>query len=184
MNNIAIFIISGTRGSGKSLFINDVYDFLAIFEKNIRGFTSKGIFNDEGQKEFALKVLGSNEEIHLAARQEKKAYIQAGKFWFNPEAINRGNDLISKALEEKSKVLIIDEVGPVELDDQVWHNSLKKILKEYQGVLIFSCRKRMIERVMEKYRITDAFIEDVEETSPRKTGESVMSILLNLKNQL
>ncbi len=178
-----IFIISGPRSSGKTMFLSDIYSFLSLFENDIRGFISYGTFNDDGQKDFILKALGTNAEIHLASRKPAPDYIRAGDFYFNPEAIKEGNDIILSAIADKAPILMIDEIGPLELMEQIWHESFQQVLKQFNGILIFTCRRKMIENVVEKFKITEAFVEEVQKTSPRKSGEAIMSIL-NLRRKI
>jgi nucleoside-triphosphatase THEP1 len=154
-----------------------LHDFLSLFEKNISGFISRGSFNDAGQKDFILKNLKDGFEIPLASRNETKGYLHSGNFYFNPEAVVAGNTIITNALLETEKIIMIDEIGPMELSEEIWHNSFLRILNNHKGILIFSTRKRMIERIIEKYKIHEAFIEDIEQSSPRKIGNSILSIL-------
>lgn len=183
MEKKTIFIISGPRGSGKTMFISEVYDFLSIFENNIQGFISKGEFNDEGQKNFNLKVLGDKLELPLASRKYTKGYIETGDFFFNPVAVKKGQGIILSAIENNSPILIIDEIGPLELKEEIWHEPFLDAINTFKGIIIFTCRRKMIEKVIEKYKITEAFVEEVQKTSPRKVGEAVMSILLNRKKE-
>jgi nucleoside-triphosphatase len=177
MDNRKIFIITGSREGGKTQFLSELYDFLSLFEKNISGFISRGSFNEDGQKDFILKNLNDGSEVHLATRNEIKGYLPSGNFYFNPEALEIGNKIITDALLEPEKIIMIDEIGPMELAEEIWHNSFMRILNNHKGILIFSTRKRMIERIIEKYKIHEAFIEDIELSSPRKIGNSVLSIL-------
>lgn len=177
MDNRKIFIITGTREGGKTLFLSDLFDFLSLFEKKISGFISRGSFNEEGQKDFILKNLKTGSEIPLASRNELQGYYQSGNFFFNPEAVEAGNAIITDALLEPEKIIILDEIGPMELSEEIWHDSFMRILNNYKGILIFSTRKRMIERIIEKYKIHEAFIEDIEQSSPRKIGDSILSIM-------
>jgi len=182
MDKRKIFIITGTREGGKTQFINDLFDFLSLFEKKIAGFLSRGSFNDQGQKDFILRNLKNGNEIHLASRNELEGYEQRGNFFFNTNAINAGNKIIEDALIEKEKIIILDEIGPLELSGKVWHDSFLRILNNHKGILIFSTRKRMMDRIIENYKIHEAFIEDIELTSPRKTGNSIISLMKQMQD--
>ncbi len=172
-----IFIITGTREAGKTLFLSDLFDHLRLFEEKICGFLSKGIWTPSGSKDFVLKDLCSADEIHLASRSKKPGYIPAGRFYFNPEAIKSGKKIIDQAILARSEVILIDEIGPLELMGKVWYQPFMKILEEYPGILVFSSRKRMIDKIIEKFGIYEAFVEDIEQTNPRKTGDAIVSIL-------
>lgn len=173
------FIITGNVEDGKSLFLKDLADFLKLFEKSMCGFISRGQFTSEGHKDFILKDLNSEREIHLASRKEIPLYQNYGKFYFNPLAIDLGNEIIQKAIDSKAKIIIIDEIGPLELNENIWYNSFINLLENYKGILIFSTRKRLVDAVVEKFKIHQAFIENIENTSARKTGEAICSLINN-----
>jgi nucleoside-triphosphatase THEP1 len=177
MKNLKVFIITGTVGSGKTHFITNLFEFLSLFEKSICGFVSRGIFDEEGRKEFLLRDLSDGQEWPLASRGEKDDWIKQGPFWFNPDALGRGNKIIRRGIEDKCRVLLIDEIGPVELSGGAWHGSFVKVLQKFNGILIVTIREPMIEKIMEKYGIHEAFIENIDLTTPRKAGESVLSLL-------
>ncbi|HYW96856.1 MAG TPA: nucleoside-triphosphatase [Bacteroidales bacterium] len=170
-------IITGDRGGGKTHFITNLFEFLSLFENQICGFVSKGIFDEDGRKEFVLKDLSSGQEFPLASRTPKEGYENTGRFWFNPAAVTHGESIMKKAVEEKCKVLIIDEMGPVELAGGAWHNGFVNVFANYQGILVFSTRETMLEKLIEKYGIHEAFIENIGTTTPRKTGDSIISML-------
>ncbi len=174
-----IFIITGTVEGGKTIFLKDLAEFISLFEENLFGFISRGHFTETGNKDFVLHDISTSEEIHLASRIEISSYFKSGRFYFNPTAIVKGEQIIQKAIDQSSKVLIIDEIGPAELSDTVWYEGLINILQNFNGIVVFSTRKRLIEAVMEKFKIIEAFIEDIETTTARKTGESILSLLKN-----
>ena len=179
MKRLHTFIITGEVEGGKSLFLKDLSDFLKLFEESICGFICRGQFTAEGLKDFILKDLNSETEIHLASRKEIPLYQNFGNFYFNPLALDLGNKIIQNAIDTKARILIIDEIGPLELDENLWYNSFINLLENYKGILIFSTRKRFVNVVVEKFKIHQAFIENIESTSARKTGEAICSLLNN-----
>jgi nucleoside-triphosphatase THEP1 len=104
-------------------------------------------------------------------------YLPAGRFYFNPSALRAGNRIVDQAILNHSEVILIDEIGPLELAGKIWHQPLLRLLEEFPGILVFSSRKRMIEKIMDKYGIYEAFVEDIEQTNPRTTGDAIVSIL-------
>ena len=177
MSTRKTIIITGDRGSGKTHFISNLFEFLSLFENQICGFVSKGTFDQDGQKEFILKDLVSGTEMPLSCRSAKAGYHNAGRFWFNPEALEYGGNIINRGIEDLCRIMIIDEIGPVELAGGAWHKCFVHALKKFQGILIFTTRESLIEKLIEKYGIHEAFIDDIRQTTPRKTGDSILSMM-------
>ena len=171
------FIITGSREEGKTMFLKDLYDFLILFKIDVKGFISKAIPSETGSRDFKIIDLEDHSELHLSSRNPRIDYKPAGKFHFNPVAVKKGENIIYKALKSQTKVLIIDEIGPVELSGKIWYKVFQKVREKYDGILVISVRDRILTEVIEKFGIHEAFIEDVNITNPRKTGESILSIL-------
>ena len=102
-----IFIVTGTVEGGKTIFLKDLAEFISLFEENLFGFISRGHFTETGNKDSILHNISTGEEIHLASRIEIFPYFKSGRFYFNPKAIVKGEQIIQKAIDQSTKVLII-----------------------------------------------------------------------------
>ncbi|MGC9344136.1 MAG: nucleoside-triphosphatase, partial [Bacteroidales bacterium] len=117
-----VFIVTGEINHGKTRYLRELYELL--IEKNIKtgGFTSNGIINKEGLKDFEICNLSDNKSMHLASRNQYPGYIKMNEsFYFNPAAIEFGNNILEDTLKNNSSVVIIDEIGPIELNGRVWY---------------------------------------------------------------
>jgi nucleoside-triphosphatase THEP1 len=172
-----VFIITGNREGGKTGYLEDMVDFLSVFDIRLSGFLSKGVFTSDGQKDFMLKSLVDKKEVHLASRKHRENYYKAGRFFFNPDAILLGEKIIESSISQKTDLLIIDEIGPIELSEKIWFKSLTEAFDKLSGVVVISVRMRLLDAVREKFQIYEAFVHDITVSSPRVTGESILSLL-------
>lgn len=58
-------------------------------------------------------------------------------------------------------MVIVDEVGPLELRGRGWSERLSELLREPKSVLIIAVRKSHIEDVIEKFNIRSVRIIEV-----------------------
>lgn len=170
-----IYIVTGIRDGGKTLFLKELSSLLIASGIQLSGFLSEGELLPGGQKDFVLKSLTSGKTIPLASRNHEQGWFFAVSFWFNPEAVKAGNEIIQNAIEYEYPVLILDEIGPVEMEDMVWHEGLISALKNYHGLLIFSVRERLIDAIIGKYQPAEFTIVNILNTSPLELRNQILS---------
>lgn len=171
-----VFIVTGKRNEGKSSYLNRLYIFLNGSGLKIGGFISPGKISESGNKDFVLQRLNEKSIMHLASREYHRAYEQIGAFFFNQEAIKKGDSIIEAELKEKCDIFILDEIGPMELSGKVWHDTLKRILAMHSGILIISVRKEMLKKVIDYFGLKDVAIIDIKKTKPETAGKKILNI--------
>lgn len=159
-----VIIVTGEREGGKTRFLNELFENFLKKGKSVGGFLSLGTFNNEGERDFELMDLSSGIKIPLASRSPSNSYLLLGRFFFNPLAIKFGNEIILNAMNKNVDVIIMDEIGPVELEGNAWFNALNKVLSEYEGKLFISVRKRLVEAVIEKFSLRNATVIDISQS--------------------
>ncbi len=111
-----IFIITGSRGVGKTTCLLKL-----IEEKKIKGTFPSGImtpaiYNANGNKLgfYALNV-ATSEQWELGRSDKLLGGPSYGPFSFNEGGFIRANEILKKILTEGSGDVFLDEIGPLEL---------------------------------------------------------------------
>ena len=177
MNSLQVILISGKQGDGKSTLLQEIVRSPGFGKYNFSGIIAKGILNQDGTKDFVLHDILTNYEIHFASKDHDTSYINYGSYFFNPDAIQYGEKILSKALSEKVQVIILDEIGPMELNHTIWYNSLVTILKSFKGVLILTIRESLIEQVLETFQINPAAVYSAQITNRNEIVSKISEIL-------
>jgi len=83
-----------------------------------------------------------------------RSLIPVGKFYFYADAFEKANSIILGATK-KCDLLIVDEVGKLELECKGFYQSVKEVLKkeEYKTVLLV-VREELYEPVLSFFEIT------------------------------
>lgn len=174
-----VFIITGEINHGKTQYLSNLVNSLQ--EKNIKsgGFTSKGILNEKGNKDFEIVNLSDKRSMHLASRDYKPGYVKMNEsFFFNPMAIDYGTSILEKILQYKSEVVIIDEIGPIELEGKVWFTPLSRVLKSSPPILLLSVRKGLTNEVIKKFDLKDPVLIHITEISSTEAAGMILKELL------
>ncbi len=144
-------ILTGGRGEGKTTFC------LALAERARRaGWTVGGIVSptdwNGGQRDvYRVKDLQSGEERVLARRSEQAGTIQVGAFAFDADGIAFGRQALESARAANVQLMIVDEVGPLELRGDGWAPVLDLLLADVFSVMVWVVRLELVEEVQRRY---------------------------------
>lgn len=159
-----IFIITADRGSGKTTFLKELASILDIKEISYAGFYAEGTWDENKiRNTFTLTTLPNKENILLCDTTTENWPLH-GRFRFNPEAIYKGESILNQA--KKGSVLLIDEIGILELDGQVWAKSLSTMIEIDQNPIIFTVRRHFLKEVCGKWNIQHPIIFDATTDCP------------------
>ncbi len=172
-----VFMITGEVHEGKTTFVEKIISLLRAKNIYVTGFLSKGHFYQGKRQAFSLYNISTERSVPLAKANEMEGWLKFRSFWFNPRALTLGNQILSFACKDSSDIIVIDEVGPMELDGQGWHTSLLKLSTLTSQVQIWVVRNSIIEEVIQKYELINPVIINIGTNSP----EAVLSLILQSK---
>jgi nucleoside-triphosphatase len=108
-------LITGPPGSGKSTLIKDIVTFLKTKGISIGGISTPDFRSPQGRRlGFLIRDLASGEEQIMASTNIHSS-LRVGKYGVDEKAIQEiGVKAIERAIE-KSDLIVIDEIGKMEL---------------------------------------------------------------------
>jgi len=178
MKSLQVIFITGPVGSGKSTFIRELILFLSLKKFTLKGIYSKGLINPDGTKDFILCNISGSDEVFFATMKPVPGFINNGSYFFNPAAIKYGESILEDSLKSNPDLIIIDEIGPVEINDKIWASSLSSILEKYKGILILTIRKNLVNDVKQKFNIETPVIYELKSGHTRQMLTGISDILL------
>ncbi len=164
MPNNKVFIISGRSGEGKTSLLIKIIETLQNKSINIYGFYAEGTWTQNTRSGHCLVKIGNEKRIELCTTNKQEGWIKEDRFYFNPEAIRLGNNIIGQAANSNAQLIIIDEIGPFELQDKIWSKQFSKLLKSTQKPILITTKQKLINAVVAKFEITN-FVEFPSNTS-------------------
>jgi nucleoside-triphosphatase THEP1 len=106
----ALILLTGARGIGKSTVCQRL---VALWRE--RGGVPAGLITRTVGPERYLVDVATGEERLLAAEDTALAGPRRGKFSFSEEALVWGNEVVRRAVAGPADLVLLDEVGPLEL---------------------------------------------------------------------
>jgi len=159
MNN-KVIIIKGNKGDGKTTKLKNIVNLLKTANVGVAGFVAVGEWQNGKRSKYTLVDILTFKMSVICTVTATDGYQKHGRFYFNPNTIEFGENVLAN-IPTKKNVVVIDEIGPFELDGEVWHNSLQSLLNNTNHVLLISVRNKLIDEVINKYKLKNMLVFDV-----------------------
>lgn len=179
MNLARVYIVTGEQGAGKTSFLFALVDLLKKEAIPVGGILAKGEWGKAQRSGFQLVDVSTGKGMQLASVARKENWMSLGKFFFNPEAIAFGNALLTGYQKEEKAILVLDEIGPFDMQGKLWSNALHTIRKSFSGILILSVRKRLVQQVIHHWNLPLVEIISVDRVNPGDLVEQIIEYLRN-----
>lgn len=154
MANNKVILITGNKGEGKTTKLRGIARILKQEKIPVVGFLATAEINNGHRNTYKLSDINTGISNQLCSSIPQQNHQKIGKFYFNEETLKLGNSILNNIGNEK-KVVIIDEIGPFELQEKLWHLPLLYQLNKTTNVVIISVRNSLVEDVIKKYSITN-----------------------------
>jgi len=159
-----IFLVTGQIQEGKSSYVDDlVKEGKTKFK--VAGFIAPGTFKNNKRHSFSLMDLSKGESFLLGSRDKKDNWIRHKEFYFDPKSFLRGNSIIQDALKSEADLVILDELGPMELAGKGWANAIKMLEQNYDTAQVWVVRERILSEVKDRWHIPDENIYPIGSTT-------------------
>jgi nucleoside-triphosphatase THEP1 len=161
-----IYIVSGKVQGGKSTFLEEFVRLAGKTSLKIHGFIAEGSFKNKERSGFRLKDINSGESIQMASGDKKEGWQKFSRFYFNPAAFEFGRTVIDKAILGKADLIILDEVGPMELAGKGWSEVIEMLEKQTHIQQLWSVRERLLKEVRIRWHLDEENIYLIQEKEP------------------
>lgn len=176
INTQKIYVITGKIGSGKTSLIQKLIQKFRIKNISVSGIYSPRILENEITTGYDVVNITTGESVKFLRITGDEHLERIGKFFIYPEGLKTGNKILQ---ENHSKLMMIDEIGKLELEGKGWFESLIQLIQVSKSNLILSVREEVINEVIEKFRIKPDVIFNVSEQNSDDLFQSISEDLLS-----
>lgn len=172
--NQNVFIITGTVGQGKTTNIEKIASVLKKNEIPVGGFYSPRIMKNDKTIGYDIVNISNNQRTVFLRQANGEACERIGKFKIFDEGLKKGMEILNDTENCKNKIVVIDEVGALELANRGWAGSIEHLTKQSEIDLIIAVRNSFIEKVIRKWNFNHYFIYDTNEKDAAKISDSII----------
>lgn len=161
MRTCKIFIISGGQGAGKTAKLWRIVRRLDQLNFRLAGFVAEGYWDGNLRSGFDLVNIDNKDRKVLCRNEFAEKYTQIGRFYFNPEAINYGKNLLNIRKNQEMDLLVIDEIGRFELQGKLWAELFMKLIQDSNNNLIITARYIFVDEIISNFGLNRVVIFDL-----------------------
>ena len=168
------YIITGGQGQGKTSLLKEVILILKNTSFKLKGFYAEGYWENNSRSRFDLINVNTNEKVKLCSIKPKQSWKKIFHYYFNPEAIKIGNSILNINLLANLDLVIVDEIGRIDLKGEIWHDALTKIVKHSDIPIILVVRNTFLKEVIEYWELRDPNIFEVGVHHPKEFADEII----------
>ncbi len=157
----SILVITGEIGQGKTSYTLKLVKMLKEKGYQVAGFLAIGIHENGKRTGFDLLDIRNSGQFELCRDTPHENRIQSGHYYFNRAALAEGNELIALNNLEEIQLVIIDEIGPMEMNDQGWAKSIARLCQFSQLTQLWVVRRSLVEKAARKWNTGNVFVFDI-----------------------
>lgn len=152
-----IIIIAGKINSGKTSACKSWINEQKSHKKDIGGILSIPVWRRGEKNTYYAYDIAREEAVLLATTEPVSPCVRYGRFRFPYSAFQFAESVISRAaglrdLPPKDSI-IIDEIGPLELEEKGFAPALRMLLRSYSGRLILVTRETHTEKICSRFAL-------------------------------
>ncbi len=155
-------VLTGAVHSGKTTFLKRIIDELRKENLWIDGYLSEVVLENQEIIGYDLFDLGEKRSIPFIRIKGDKDWERVGSYSFIPRGLSWAKGIILRG--RKADILVVDEVGPLELAGKGIWPALEKVLFLPKPIFILVVRKRIIEDFLELVGSQEVKIFDTDDT--------------------
>jgi nucleoside-triphosphatase THEP1 len=173
----SVFLITGNVQGGKTTYLKELVELLKRRGLTVGGFLCPGRFDAGERSGFNLENIFTGKVLPMATVRGTSTWMKYRRFWFNPDAFLQGKEWIRTSLLEEHQVVVIDEVGPIELEGAGWTELLDSLVNSNVPVQLWSVREKLLEDVMQRWSIPAGNIIRISEVNAFEVENLIDGIL-------
>jgi nucleoside-triphosphatase THEP1 len=169
-----IFIVSGPVGGGKTTYTRNLVDFFR--QNNIKsgGILSERVMTDSRTTGYDIVNIGTGEREAFLREDEKCGSEKIGKFTICLKGLETGNTILTSLASPEYKMVIIDEIGLLELGDKGWADSLNYLLEKSTNNILINVRDSFVDKVKSKWSLMNAITFNIKTTDYQDAGLTIL----------
>ena len=141
-----IVMLVGESGSGKTTAALRCTHRAWQSNRSVGGIVALGTFEQNRRDSFQVVNLATGEK-RLLAKRDLPSSVMQGPFGFSEEGLTFGHKALRSAIEHKSDLVVVDEVGPLELSGSGWAEDLHLLSRTPPNYLLLTVRPAILEEV-------------------------------------
>lgn len=176
-NKPVVFIVLGDINSGKTSSTKNIVTDLKCSGIKVKGFYSVSSADEYGHKKYDVEDIETGKKELLCSEIQLDTNIKAGRFHFSEKGIEHGCNIIKKSLKEVNDLIVIDEIGPLEIQDKGWAPAIEPFLMKNRPYQLWVVREKLVPVIIRKWNLGDVYIFDIKKEPVLNISGTIREII-------
>jgi nucleoside-triphosphatase THEP1 len=177
-----VILLTGARGSGKTTLLREFVEGCRKKSIPVAGILSPAVWIDSKRIGYDVLDIHSGERRSLCRIGPNGSGPKVGEFNFLEDGIQFGNEILGSASPKVSALVIIDEIGPLELNGNVWASSVDQLMKQTVTPVLLVVREQLIEKVSSRWNFVPLAICKINENNSDEIANQIRNIITKTNN--
>lgn len=156
---MSLALLVGDRHSGKTSTCRRLVELGRARGLTVGGIVAPAVHHADRCTGYDVVDLATGRSTRLATVQAP-GVEQVGGFHFLPEGLAFGNAALKRAVETAHRLVIVDEVGPLELAGGGWAEQLDPLAAR-RGSTLFVVRRALAAHLARRWNAPDGSLHDL-----------------------
>jgi len=168
-----IFILSGERGQGKTGYAREIINLLRQEEITVNGIYSDRVMNEDKTIGYdVVDIKSGKREVFLRLSGEPQ-FEQIGRYFIHPNGLRMGINSL-QVTSPHCDLVIIDEIGQLELKGKGWVDNLDQLINLASSHLLLTTRAQYTDELVRRLNGAEISVYDISMYRPETIGHSVL----------
>lgn len=164
-NKPTVFVLCGEVNEGKTTLAKRVVNELGNRGIQIHGLFTIATGQNIHEKSYYVEDINTGSKEQLCSVQPVKENIKSGRFYFSQKGLNHGLQILEEALLRTNHLTVIDEIGPLEINDRGWAPAIPLLLNQPKSAHLWVVRERLVNVVIRKWNVGNVYVFNLKEDS-------------------
>lgn len=172
--NQRVFILTGSSEQGKTTQIQKIIEIFKGNDISVGGIYSPRMIENNKTIGYDIIDIATNEREIFLRQTEDETMTKIGRFGIYPKGLHKGYNALKPSANVRNEIVIIDEAGYLELEDQGWANSIKDLLTASNNHIIIVVRDIFVEKIIQKWSLKEVFVFNISDQDYLKVGNLII----------
>jgi nucleoside-triphosphatase THEP1 len=159
-----IIIISGHIGQGKTTQVQKLVETLRDECIPVAGIFSPRIMEDETTIGYDIIDAATFKREQFLRKSQEPGTEKIGQYKILPDGYQAGTEALKRSESKEYKVIVIDEIGQLELENKGWARNLDYLFNNSKSSLILAIRENFTANVIAKWNLKNYVIFNLSES--------------------
>jgi len=157
-----VHIIAGEQGSGKSTLLKHLLQRALSMKILCGGFIAIGSWRGDTRSGFDLLLIHSGRIMPFCRDRQQEGWMPFRRFFFSPDTLAAGITEMNQTMTQPKGLWIIDEIGPIDLEGNLWHDTFHELLQTTEAPVVVTIRPALINDVIKHFGISNYRIHPID----------------------